>query len=64
MSSESHFSYINAMTEKKCVLIHYGELSLKGRNRADFEFKLMENIEKIAGGAVSQAQGILRYGRG
>ncbi|MGH7890103.1 MAG: tRNA uracil 4-sulfurtransferase ThiI, partial [Thermodesulfobacteriota bacterium] len=57
MSSESHFSYINAMTEKKCVLIHYGELSLKGRNRADFEFKLIENIEKIAGGAVRRHRG-------
>ena len=57
MSSESRFSYINAMTENKCVLIHYGELSLKGRNRADFEFKLKENIEKIAGGEVSRHRG-------
>ncbi len=46
-----------AMTENKCALIHYGELSLKGRNRADFEHKLKENIEKIAGGEVSRHRG-------
>ncbi len=46
-----------AMTESKCALIHYGELSLKGRNRADFEHKLKENIERIAGGEVSRHRG-------
>jgi len=31
------------------VLIHYGELALKGKNRGEFENKLMENIRKIVG---------------
>lgn len=44
-------------TNNKCVLIHYGELSLKGRNRADFEIRLIENIEKIAGGRVGRHRG-------
>jgi len=41
----------------KCVLIHYGELSLKGKNRAEFELKLKENIERTACGAVSRFRG-------
>ena len=41
----------------KCVLIHYGELSLKGRNRSVFELKLKENIEKVTGGGVSRYRG-------
>ena len=45
------------MKNDKCVLIHYGELSLKGRNRADFELKLKDNIEKIAGGVVRRYRG-------
>ncbi|OGD63849.1 tRNA 4-thiouridine(8) synthase ThiI [Candidatus Beckwithbacteria bacterium RBG_13_42_9] len=33
---------------KRIVLIHYGELGLKGRNRGDFERKLIKNIaEKL-----------------
>jgi thiamine biosynthesis protein ThiI len=38
-----------------CVLIHYGELGLKGLNRPLFEKKLIENIRKAFGG--------LEYGR-
>ena len=30
------------------VLIHYGEIALKGRNRACFEDRLIENIKKSA----------------
>jgi thiamine biosynthesis protein ThiI len=45
------------MKKNKCTLIHYGELSLKGRNRADFELKLKENIERIAGGEVGRHRG-------
>ncbi len=41
----------------KCVLIHYGELSLKGRNRSVFELKLKENIEKVTGGGVRRYRG-------
>lgn len=32
------------------VLIHYGDLSLKGRNRGDFVARLVRNIESAAGG--------------
>lgn len=39
------------------TLIHYGELSLKGRNRAEFELKLVENIERVASGSVSRYRG-------
>jgi thiamine biosynthesis protein ThiI len=45
------------MKKNKCVLIHYGELSLKGRNRAAFELKLKDNIESIAGGVISRHRG-------
>jgi thiamine biosynthesis protein ThiI len=38
-----------------CVLIHYGELGLKGLNRPLFEKKLIENIRKALSG--------LEYGR-
>jgi len=38
-----------------CVLIHYGELALKGLNRPLFEKKLVENIRRIIDG--------LEYGR-
>ncbi|MCS7121009.1 MAG: tRNA 4-thiouridine(8) synthase ThiI [Archaeoglobaceae archaeon] len=31
-----------------CFVIHYGEIGIKGKNRAFFEKKLVENIEKIA----------------
>lgn len=30
----------------RCVLIHYHEVGLKGKNRAFFEYKLKENIQK------------------
>jgi len=45
------------MTNEPVTLIHYGELSLKGRNRSLFEKKLKENIEKAAGGKVRRFRG-------
>ena len=45
------------MKEKTVTLIHYGELSLKGRNRSLFEIKLQENIQKTAGGKVLRQRG-------
>jgi len=33
-----------------CILIHYGELALKGLNRPYFESKLVENIKKTLAG--------------
>ena len=39
------------------TLIHYGELSLKGRNRAEFELRLKENIERITSGEVNRFRG-------
>ena len=45
------------MKEKIVTLIHYGELSLKGRNRSLFEIKLQENIQNTAGGKVLRQRG-------
>ena len=45
------------MSDSKLTLIHYGELSLKGRNRAEFELKLVENIERTASGSVTRYRG-------
>ena len=45
------------MKEKTVTLIHYGELSLKGRNRSLFEIKLQENIQKTTGGKVLRQRG-------
>jgi tRNA uracil 4-sulfurtransferase len=45
------------MKSDKCFLIHYGELSLKGKNRSVFELKLKENIENATGGRVSRYRG-------
>lgn len=45
------------MKSDKCILIHYGELSLKGRNRSLFELKLKENIESATGGRVRRYRG-------
>lgn len=45
------------MKEKTVTLIHYGELSLKGRNRSLFEIKLQENIQKMTGGKVLRQRG-------
>ncbi len=45
------------MNKDAVTLIHYGELSLKGRNRSLFEMKLKENIEKAAGGRVKRFRG-------
>ena len=45
------------MKEKTVTLIHYGELSLKGRNRSLFEIKLQENIQIMTGGKVLRQRG-------
>lgn len=45
------------MNKDSVTLIHYGELSLKGRNRSLFEIKLKENIERAAGGTVKRFRG-------
>ena len=45
------------MKEKTVTLIHYGELSLKGRNRSLFEIKLQENIQAMTGGKVLRQRG-------
>lgn len=42
---------------KKVVLIHYGELSLKGKNRDLFEIRLKDNIEAACGGRVRRFRG-------
>jgi len=42
---------------KKVTLIHYGELSLKGRNRDLFEIRLKDNIEASAGGRIKRFRG-------
>ncbi len=36
------------------IIVHYGELRLKGRNRFRFEDKLISNIRKICGGSVEK----------
>ncbi len=38
-------------------LVHYGELSLKGKNRVDFEKRLKKNIEEKTGGRVERLRG-------
>ena len=45
------------MKKQIVTLIHYGELSLKGRNRSIFENKLLENIERVSGGRVTKYRG-------
>lgn len=45
-----------------CILIHYGELGLKGQNRPLFEKKLVENISKAVEGLEYQKLG-KRQGR-
>lgn len=45
------------------ILIHYGELALKGRNRRLYELKLKENIERVLGTRVKALEGrIVAYG--
>ena len=34
---------------KKVIMIRYGEIGLKGRNRSDFEKRLLENIKTTFG---------------
>ncbi len=45
------------MKHQNVTLIHYGELSLKGRNRSLFENRLVENIERETGGSVTKYRG-------
>lgn len=45
------------MKNESVTLIHYGELSLKGKNRSLFENKLVENIERETGGTVTKYRG-------
>ncbi len=45
------------MKNQSITLIHYGELSLKGRNRCLFEDKLLDNIERATGGKVTKYRG-------
>jgi len=45
------------MNNQLVTLIHYGELSLKGKNRSLFENKLKENIERQTGGKVTKYRG-------
>ena len=33
----------------ECIVVHYGEIALKGRNRWMFEEKLVENIKRVLG---------------
>ncbi len=47
------------MRNQTVTLIHYGELSLKGKNRSLFENKLLENIERETGGKVTKYRGRL-----
>jgi len=35
------------MEKKKVILLRYGELFLKGKNRTLFEKRLIENIKKV-----------------
>jgi|Deesub1362A_J573_1020465.scaffolds.fasta_scaffold11294_1 thiamine biosynthesis protein ThiI len=34
---------------RKCIIVHYGEIGLKGKNRDFFERKLVTNIRRITG---------------
>ena len=45
------------MNNQIVTLIHYGELSLKGKNRSLFENKLKENIERETSGKVTKYRG-------
>jgi thiamine biosynthesis protein ThiI len=52
------------MNDQIVTLIHYGELSLKGRNRSLFENKLKENIERETGGKITKYRGRLVLEKG
>jgi tRNA uracil 4-sulfurtransferase len=41
------------------ILVHYGELALKGKNRRLFESKLIENIKKVGGKRFRRLEGRL-----
>ena len=38
------------MTEEFCILIHYHEIALKGKNRSWFERRLIKNIKRQLNG--------------
>lgn len=42
------------MTDNNYIIVHYGELRLKGRNRCKFENKLISNIKNICGGEITK----------
>jgi thiamine biosynthesis protein ThiI len=42
------------------VLVHYGEIALKGKNRSFFEKKLVENIEEKTKSKVERKRGFLK----
>lgn len=44
---------------KEVVLVRYGEIALKGKNRVNFENKLIDNIEKSTGCNVRRTSGRL-----
>jgi len=48
-------------TMNDSIVIHYGEIGLKGKNRSLFEKKLMENIQKALGKSVKRIYRL--YGR-
>ncbi|TDI99387.1 MAG: tRNA 4-thiouridine(8) synthase ThiI [Candidatus Dadabacteria bacterium] len=52
------------MNDQIVTLIHYGELSLKGKNRSLFENKLKENIERETGGKITKYRGRLVLEKG
>lgn len=39
------------------IVVHYSEIGLKGKNRVNFEKKLVENIKKVVDGEVKRFQG-------
>ena len=42
-----------------CVVVHYGEIGTKGKNRGFFENKLMDNIKKIIDTKIDKQYGRL-----
>ncbi|RLF40059.1 MAG: tRNA 4-thiouridine(8) synthase ThiI, partial [Thermoplasmata archaeon] len=43
------------------ILIHYGEIGLKGKNRITFENRLQRNVQRALGGRVEWVR--REYGR-
>src|SRR3989338_11247528 len=42
-----------------CVVVHYGEIGTKGKNRGFFENKLIDNISKVIGAKIERQYGRL-----